>query len=254
MIVLLHGFTGDRTTWDEVIEHWQLEQPPWTLDLPGHGGAVEVADGWEGNLEALRQRLGAEPAATTIVGYSLGARVALGLVAADAASRAVLISVNAGIPEEERVARRQSDRRWVDLLRGVGEQGGRGGGDGEGEIQAFVSQWQAQPLFASQRQVSAERRARRDEVRRRQRPEALARSLENMGLAEMPDYRPLIPALASRLTLVVGAQDAKFCALADDLVAQAPALSLHRVPDAGHDVPLEQPRALAVLLGELLRR
>jgi pimeloyl-ACP methyl ester carboxylesterase len=68
----------------------------------------------------------------------------------------------------------------------------------------------------------------------------------------MPDYRGAIAACADRLTLVVGEGDAKFRGLAEELVAAVPALPLHVISGAGHDVPLEQPRALAELLARLV--
>jgi pimeloyl-ACP methyl ester carboxylesterase len=57
-----------------------------------------------------------------------------------------------------------------------------------------------------------------------------------MGLAEMPDYRAAI----ARCSLIVGADDAKFLAIARGLPAP-----LTVIPGAGHDVPLEQPELLA---------
>jgi 2-succinyl-6-hydroxy-2,4-cyclohexadiene-1-carboxylate synthase len=237
--VLLHGFTGDRSTWNEVIEHWQPEQPPLAVDLPGHGAGPEVADSWDANLHVIARGLGPELSAATVVGYSLGARVALGLVASGRAQRAVLIGVNPGISEDERLARARADADWIDVLRSHG-------------IDTFASRWEAQPLFSTSRHLPADARHRRQQVRRAQSAGALARSLQHMGLAAMPDYRPQLAALASRLTLVVGGDDAKFAAIAAAIVAQVPAIPLHQIPDSGHEVCLEQPRALAALLARLL--
>jgi 2-succinyl-6-hydroxy-2,4-cyclohexadiene-1-carboxylate synthase len=245
MIVLLHGFTGDASSWDRVVAHWQLHQPALSelvraVELPGHGAGPEVAATWDDNVAAVGERLGAAPDDITAVGYSLGARVALGLLAARRVRRAVLVSVNPGIDDRERAARRAADARWTQLLRERG-------------IAAFADAWQAQPLFATQSSVSPAYLAQRLAVRRAQSPESLARSLETMGLAEMPDYRPALAALAPRLELVVGALDDKFCALAASAAAAAPALRRHVVAGCGHDVPLEQPEALAALLLPLLR-
>lgn len=240
--VLLHGFSGDGTTWAELCLHWQPDQPGVAIDLPGHGAGPAVRRGWRANLEAVREAIevgGERLRDATIIGYSLGARVALGLVAEGLAGRAVLISVNPGLPEHEREARRRADAQWVELLRTRG-------------TSAFADQWAKQPLFASQAHLGEEAPRRRQATRLRQSAEGLARSLEEMGLAEMPDYRPQLPSLADRLTLIAGADDLKFRALAESMVAQAPALPLHVIPSCGHDIPLEQPRLLATLLASLL--
>lgn len=255
--ILLHGFSGDRRAWDEVSLHWQPEKPGVArrvaIDLPGHGAGPAVRVGWRANLEAVREAIEAATSSldggevggerlrdATVVGYSLGARVALGLVAEGLAGRAVLIGVNPGLATaEEREARRSGDAQWGRLLRAGG-------------LERFVERWAAQPLFASQAQLSPERKARRQAMRCAQSAEGLARSLEEMGLAEMPDYRAAIAARADRLTLVVGEGDSKFRGLAEALVAAVPALPLHVIAGAGHDVPLEQPRALGELLGRLV--
>jgi 2-succinyl-6-hydroxy-2,4-cyclohexadiene-1-carboxylate synthase len=237
---LLHGFSGDKSSWDEVIRHWQPDQPPVAIDLPGHGGCPQVQDGWTANLHAIGHAIGPALADATVVGYSLGARVALGLVVAGLAKRAVLVSVNPGLAAHERPARRASDAEWIQMLRSEG-------------IERFATRWGAQPLFESQSRVPAELRHRRHLVRCAQSTEALARSLEEMGLAAMPDYREALRPFSDRLQLVVGAEDSKFGALAERMVSMAPSIPLHRFAACGHDVPLERPEALGELLSALAR-
>jgi 2-succinyl-6-hydroxy-2,4-cyclohexadiene-1-carboxylate synthase len=200
--------------------------------LPGHGGptGAPVASGWSANLAQISRQLdGAE----VVIGYSLGARIALGLVAAGLVERAVLIGANPGLDEAERPVRRARDATWAAVLRRDG-------------LAAFIAAWQAQPLFASQaRRAPAETRAARAAARLRHDPEQLARSLEELGLAEMPDYRPLMPSLANRLALIVGAEDLTYVDVAERLRAAAPELWLERIAASGHDPTLEQPAALA---------
>lgn len=213
----LHGFLGTPEVWGAIVAR------AIAIPLPGHG-AAPVQPTWEANLEAVADTLGA---CDVVVGYSLGARVALGLVASGRIPRAVLISVNPGLDEDARAARRASDAAWARMLRTQG-------------LAAFLDAWEAQPLFATQARVARaaldRRRARREKLD----PEQLARSLEVMGLAEMPDYRSHVDA---RCTLVVGAEDAKYVAIARALPARVEVLA-----DCGHDPTLEQPRALAALL------
>lgn len=219
-IALLHGFAGDPSVWSDVAFDGTA------IPLPGHGG-VGVQPTWSANLDALGVH-------EVVVGYSLGARVALGLLATGRAQRAILIGVNPGIVDD-RDARRASDAVWARMLR---EQG----------IAAFADAWSAQPLFASQRRFP-ERVAARRAHRLRHDPEQLARSLEVMGLAEMPDYTDAIR--DPRVSLIAGALDAKYIALAGDL-------PISIIPDSGHDPTLEQPEALArelhaQLVGDPLR-
>jgi 2-succinyl-6-hydroxy-2,4-cyclohexadiene-1-carboxylate synthase len=240
---LIHGFAGTPAAWDEVIAAWQHDSTPIAIALPGHGGGA-VRDTWQANLDAIAiespgsagarsnaNRFGDPINADLVVGYSLGARVALGLVASGRIARAILVGVNPGIDDAERPARRASDAVWARMLR---EQG----------TSAFADAWSAQPLFASQARVSPERLAARRTCRVALEAEQLARSLEAMGLAEMPDYRGAIT--ADRVALVAGADDAKYVAIARQF-----SVSVVTVPGSGHDPTLEQPEALARLIASL---
>lgn len=226
---LIHGFTGDPANWDEVIDNWQLPQEPQPIALPGHGvKGGPVLEGWDANLDTVGVAIdGCE----CVVGYSLGARVALGLVATGRAAFGVLIGVNPGINELERRDRRRFDATWARMLRMDG-------------LDKFVAAWEQQPLFASQKRVSIERRLERRARRYRLDPELLARSLEQMGLGAMPDYWSAVPAHRDRLALITGAEDTKYCAIANGL----PAKLKETVAESGHDPTLEQPELLAAAI------
>ncbi|HET9624821.1 MAG TPA: hypothetical protein VFP84_25815, partial [Kofleriaceae bacterium] len=105
---------------------------------------------------------------------------------------------------------------------------------------------QAQPLFASQARAPADRRAARAARRAQLDAEQLAQSLEAMGLAEMPDYRA---AVDDRVALIVGADDAKFVAIARGLAAPVEAIA-----GSGHDPTLEQPAALSAAIARAIDR
>lgn len=220
-LALLHGFLGTPDVWTDIAPANAR-----AVALPGHGGDPVHAT-WDANLDAVAAAIGA---CDVVVGYSLGARVALGLLATGRVARAVLISVNPGISDDERAGRRASDAAWARMLRTDG-------------LDAFLTAWEAQPLFATQARAPQASRDARRARRANLDPAQLARSLEVMGLAEMPDYRSAVDA---RCTLVVGADDAKYVAIARALPARVEVIAA-----CGHDPTLEQPRALAALLARV---
>jgi len=112
-------------------------------------------------------------------------------------------------------------------------------------IAAFVDAWQAQPLFASQGRADADKLANRRARRLTRDPEQLARSLEVMGLAEMPDYRRAVA--ADRVALVAGADDVKYVE-----IARQTGVRFVTIPRSGHDPTLEQPEELARVIAELV--
>ena len=229
---LIHGFAGDPACWDDVIAHWDLPAPPIAIALPGHGGSP-VRGSWDENLDVIAAAIAGCDA---VVGYSLGARVALGLVAAGRCAFGILIGCNPGIADTERAARREFDAAWVRVLRTEG-------------VEAFIAAWERQPLFATQMRAPAARIAARRARRLALDAEELARSLEAMGLAAMPDYWSAVLAHRDRLALISGADDAKYVAIAESLPAKLHAT----IAESGHDPTLEQPELLAAAIGRAAR-
>jgi 2-succinyl-6-hydroxy-2,4-cyclohexadiene-1-carboxylate synthase len=230
---LVHGFLGDPHVWDDVIGSWPLPDRPAAIALPGHGGGPVLAT-WAENLEVIADKIGI---ADVVVGYSLGARVALGLLANGLYERAVLIGVNPGIKDAERANRREFDAAWARLLRTSG-------------IRAFSEAWAGQPLFATQKRVPQDRLDARRMRRLALDPEQLARCLELMGLAAMPDYWNVIPAHRDRIALIAGADDTKYVAISQNL----PSASFETIAGSGHDPTLEQPVALAAAIARAVEK
>lgn len=218
--------------WDDTVACWALPERPFAVALPGHGRPMLAS--WDANLGAVAESIAG---ADVVVGYSLGARVALGLVAIGRCERAVLIGVNPGVTEAERASRREFDGAWARLLR-------------NGGVKAFADAWAAQPLFATQSRVAADKR----EVRRSRRlaldAEQLAKSLEVMGLGAMPDYWGVVPAHRDRIALLAGADDAKYVAISRKLRAAY----FEAIAGSGHDPTLEQPAELAAAIARAVEK
>lgn len=241
--LLLHGFTGAASSMAALARRLAPEAVA-APHLPGHHPALAVQAGFAANARALADAVEAAGVAPPwrLCGYSLGGRVAQGIAAAfpDRVAELWLIGAHPGLrTDDERAARRRADADLAARLRDRG-------------LADFVDMWEALPLFATQASAPAEARAAQRRVRLAHDPEALARSLEQMGLGAMPDYRATIAALASRAHLVVGALDTARLALTRELAADTGA-PLHLVDGAGHNVPLEAPAALAALLRDYSR-
>lgn len=210
--------------------------------LLGHDGgdpSPEAASDFQSAVDRLAAELrAAHLGPLHLCGYSLGARMALGLLVRhpELFSRATLISVHPGLADEaERRERAAADERWAALLadRGLAE---------------FLPKWAQQPLFHTQTALPAAVLAAQDAVRRRHSPKGLALALRVLGLAQMPDYAAALPALHLPVRLVVGAHDAKFLALAERAAARLPQAAVVPVPGVGHNVLLEAPDAVCALL------
>jgi 2-succinyl-6-hydroxy-2,4-cyclohexadiene-1-carboxylate synthase len=234
--VLLHGFTGSPASFDGVVEALPVTMPVLRPTLLGHGAAGGDAGSFEAEVDRLAAQVGESGFRRPVLcGYSLGGRVALGLLARHPSlfARAVIVGAHAGLATEaERAARIESDERWATLL----EQEG---------FAAFVDAWERQPLFATQAELPEAVTRRQRAMRLAHDSSGLARALRVLGSGRMPDLRAGLRKVTVPVALVVGEADAKFRALARSLADEVlEGAEVRLVPGSGHNVVLEAPRAV----------
>ncbi|HYX90251.1 MAG TPA: 2-succinyl-6-hydroxy-2,4-cyclohexadiene-1-carboxylate synthase, partial [Myxococcaceae bacterium] len=240
VLVLLHGFTGNRETWSRVEPHLVDRFRLIRVDLPGHGGSPPpAAPGLVGFMETVRALEAildeAGVARAHVAGYSQGARVALG-VAMEAPARIerlVMESGTAGLHRrKDRAERRRADERLADEIL-------------TGGVDAFVRRWELLPLFAGLRRLpSADQQAIRTR-RSSASAEGLAGALRALGLGVQPDYWTRLWKLRVPTLLLTGAEDTKFTALARRMAAELPIVWSCAFEGVGHAPHLEAPEAWA---------
>ncbi len=241
-LVLLHGFTGSPQSWRRVVRLLPSDNVVFMPALLGHDGRATASDaedfaGEVDRIALLIRSAGLEPA--HLAGYSLGGRLALGLLLAHPGlfSGATLIGAHPGLEfPAERAERERSDARWRALL------------DDEG-IEAFVDAWERQPLFASQQALAPELLAEQRRERLAHDPHGLSRSLERLGLSKMPAYVNELGRIRIPVELVTGALDGRFTDLAAGMCASLDDARCTIVEGAGHNVVLERPARVAEILG-----
>ena len=238
-LLALHGFTGSPRSWDFLPN--APSERRFVPALVGHRGASadrEVVD-FESEVDRLA-RFSADAPSLHVVGYSLGARLALGFALRHPArvSRLTLISGHPGLASDaERSERRAADERWCELLQTRG-------------LVAFVDAWQAQPLWSTQACLDRSVLERKRSERLSQDPAGLIRSLRVTGLAQMPNYREALAELRVPVTCIAGGLDAKFRVLAEQVAKTIAHAELLIADGAGHDLLLERPE----LIAEVIRR
>lgn len=238
-LLALHGFTGSPRSWDFLPDQPNVHRlaPALVGHLDSHADS-SVLD-FEAEVDRLA-RLSAEPSALHVVGYSLGARLALGLALRHPArvARLTLISGHPGLDSDaERSERRAADERWCELLLTRGSL-------------AFVDAWQAQPLWNTQAGLDRATLDRKRAERLSHDPAGLARSLRVTGLGQMPSYRRHLMQIQVPLTIVAGGLDDKFRNLAQQMAKTVAHAELTIVDGAGHDLLLERPEFIT----EVIRR
>ncbi len=244
-LVLLHGFLGLPESWNEVVAWLGPGDRVLRPALLGHGPAewasLGLANTFDAEVERLAMRLRAERVkGAHLVGYSMGARVALVLAAEhpELVARLTMISGSAGLDDEdERRARASADVRLADELRDAG-------------LPSFVRKWEALPLFATQQRLSAGARARHRARRLAHREDFVARALETLSPGRMPVMTDRLGQITAPVSLIAGSFDTKFTGIARSIAPLFARARVRIVDGAGHDPCLERPRELAALISE----
>jgi 2-succinyl-6-hydroxy-2,4-cyclohexadiene-1-carboxylate synthase len=234
-LVMIHGFTQTRRSWDRVRDALAGRYETLAVDAPGHGESSGTAL----DLTATAAALARTGGRATYIGYSMGGRMALhtALDHRDAVQRLVLVSATAGIddPTERATRRAADDERAAAIER-----------DG---VAAFLDRWLALPMFATLPPEAAGRAEREVNT-----AAGLAASLRAAGTGTQRPLWGRLPELDLPVLLVAGALDTKFVAAAQRMASLLPSAELHIAPHAGHTVHLEQPAWFGDLLGRWLAR
>lgn len=240
-LLLLHGFTGAPESWDAVRGELDPSVPVVAPPLTGHATAREdsVVGSFDDELDRILTLLGPAPEKSVLLaGYSLGARLALGLLLKQKRlfSGSVLIGVQPGLCADAlRKQRLLADQRWVDLLAAQG-------------VAAFAEAWGRQPLFDTQQRLPLRVLRAQSEVRRRHSAAGLIRALRLLGLGTMPCYTPRLGELDLPVVLLAGQRDEKFVRIARAMCEKLPRSELKIKKNAGHNLLLEAPSFVAQAL------
>ena len=234
-VVLLHGFTNTGASWEPVLaalgERYRAIAP----DIRGHGSASRARpltlDAVIGDVAVLTQDR------FTLVGYSLGGRIALhaALALRRRVERLVLIGASPGIADPaQRAARRAADERLAAEIEAA-------------TIEEFATRWAATPVLEGQ---SPEVKAAAHADRLRSTPAGLAAELRGLGTGALPSLWERLGELSMPVVLIVGERDEKFRAIGQRMARELSRVELVVVADIGHAVHLEAPeRITAQLIG-----
>ena len=239
-LAMLHGWGMNLRVFDALRARLPL-QASWAMDLPGHGRSQWSPDaaGFDAQCAAV---LAALPPRCVLLGWSLGAKIALALAARHPARIAALVLVAATpkfahAPDWPHGMQQGSLRAFRSVL----EQ------DWQQTLEDFIwlqvrgSQHADAVAAALSAALQAHGAPRRDAL------------LAGMQLLEQVDLRELVPAVRQPTLLVTGRNDRVTVPGAAQWLAQElPQATLHIVPRAGHAPQLSHAAELAAVLRDFL--
>lgn len=235
-VVFLHGLFGVPEGWRSVADELEHKGALYAETLAGHGATPRYHASFISTVDAIADRWADKPA--HFVGYSLGGRLALALAALRPASVLSVVAIGAhpGLIDETERLRRQ---RWEMELCDVSVHQG---------LEALINQWEKLPLWESQRALPPEALQRQRRARLSHTRPGVAWALQSLGTGAMPELWSGLQDTKVPIALVAGALDEKFASINDQVAALSDSITKALVPDVGHNVVLEAPVSLAMLI------
>lgn len=248
-LILLHGFTGDSSTWHPFRESWGSHAKLIGIDIIGHGKTeapedveryrmLSVVD----DLFLLMEKLRFPKA--DFLGYSMGGRLALSFAAKypTKVRKLVLESASPGLESaEERKQRILADEKLAKLIKEEG-------------IEAFVDYWENIPLFESQKTLPFEVRKNIRDQRLKNSEVGLTNSLKGMGTGTQPSWWEELKELKMETLLITGSKDEKFCRIAKKMKENIEVCNWVTVEDCGHAIHVEKCEKFGTIVSGFLSR
>lgn len=237
-LTFLHGFTQTGQSWEPVVSQLRDRHSCSLIDAPGHGGSPDGTRSLDDCADDILDTMDK----SVLIGYSMGARMALSTAArhcpSDKITGLVLVSGTPGIDSfKERSARVTSDESLANRIEEIG-------------VPAFVDEWLALPMFAGLTGATAQRSLRLENTAR-----GLADSLRHAGTGTQ---EPMSDAQLARIDvpvlLVTGTKDTKFTAIAKALKPRLGNCEHVEIDGVGHTVHLEAPERFTEVLVDWLSR
>ncbi len=233
MIVALHGFLGSPKDWDSVKTSWGADLLcPF---LPGHGLEPILGTDFESCVEQFVERvLHQHPGLHfTLVGYSMGGRIALYIALKFPAlvKRLILISSSPGIIDPvEKNNRLLHDLSIAKELEDM-------------PYDFFLDVWYSQPIFKSLK----EHPAFSDVLKRRMDndPMQLAKAIRFLSVGNQPSLWHDLYKLECPTLLLTGDKDTKYHGLAKNMAETTQAIYWKEIQNAGHALLTESPHQVA---------
>ncbi len=224
MLLFLHGFLGQKEDWAPLFSHLKNHQKI-AINLPGHASEPFSED----VALSVKKRV---PNARFLIGYSAGGRVALELKNRYPSDyeKVILISTNPGrLNDAEKKKRFEIDQEWIEKLKNQ-------------SLDLFLDEWYDQPLFSTLKKHSSFLSIL--ERRKKQNSGQLARFLETYSLSKKTSEEILTDAF-----WICGKEDLKYQKLYRKLIQL---YKIYTIENASHAVHLENPKALAQVLEEII--
>ncbi|MGE8206236.1 2-succinyl-6-hydroxy-2,4-cyclohexadiene-1-carboxylate synthase [Heyndrickxia sp. NPDC080065] len=246
-LLLLHGFTGEMSTWEAIIPYLGDKFQLVLVDILGHGKTESPLDDKRYQIEEIAEDMKAilmnlNLNKVNILGYSMGGRLALAftILFPEMVNKLILESASPGLrTEEEREARRFQDESLAERIL-------------ENGLKSFVQYWTNIPLFQTQKKLSESIQLKIEQQRLQNNPIGLANSLKGMGTGSMPSFWEKLSFLEMPVLIITGSLDNKFCKIAEEMKNVISDAKHETILSVGHAIHVEDSQKFGTIIKEFL--
>jgi len=240
-LVALHGFTltGAQFTQAAIALGRTIHAP----DLPGHGFSEAEPTDFSDTGAAVGSVVDGAGSGTPLLGYSLGARIALSVALAqpELLPALVIVSGTPGIDDAGRRTQRAiSD---AELARSIRDR----------TLDEFLDDWTSSGITDTTHLDESVREPDRL-VRRQNTPAGLANALEGLGQGVQPPLWNQLGRLTMQVLLICGEHDPTYIDIAHRMRESIPQSEVAQIPASGHNPLLDAPEATYAIISAFLER
>lgn len=202
LIVCLHGFLGTPSDFDFLKSDFEVFAPH--LDDLVHLSPLELQDDI---LSKIKTK------GNILIGYSFGARIAMGLFlrSPERFDRLILLAGHAGLCDEKQRQERKSLE--LNICKAISEN----------NFDDFLNSWNNMELFKHDLVIAPEKKT----------PEVLTSYFKNFSLSVQPYYLNQLAEYRNKIVWLFGAEDNKYVTYAKENLA---GFNIRYIPSCGHRV------------------
>lgn len=237
-LLFLHGFMGSKEDWEEVAQALSSHFYCLAIDLPGHGENERIDFlSFNDFLEEFKNFCLTLPSNLSIIGYSLGGRVALASYFCSKIpfKKLVIESANPGILNLSQKQKRLSED--LSLFSQIKNQN---------DLNSFLNHWYEMPLFGNIKNHPSF--SKLIEQKSYTQIKNWQRSLNLLSVGAFPNLWEKLYELDIPLCYIAGSLDQKYVEIGEKLSSISSQILFKKIDNCAHNTHFERPNIFCELI------
>jgi len=225
LFIFLHGFMGDHNDWQTLDPYIKIPRALY-IDIPGHGKSPLSADAcWQSVCDQILELIKGFEGEKILVGYSLGGRIALQLLAQSPDTFQLVICESSSFGIQDPLEKQQRKAKDENLFRDVGD---------AKDFLDFLYKWYDMQLFEGMKN-------KEDVILKKSKGnfKKYSHAIAVLGVGRQPYLLEKLIALKRKIIYLAGTRDSKYMGLSQKWLEKGGAVKTFS--NASHNIHNDQP-------------